>query len=305
MTLIRNARTGVYTGNGSSQTVSIGWQPALVVIASARSTGPPTGRGLSFHILGMAAASMLTCSDDGTFFASQGITLTSTGFSVGNEDVINRNTDTFYWAAWRQGPHVDVGTYTGDGVGPDSILLGPTSPVNHRTPGFVVVLRTTTAPTVFVSALNSFTPTAYNSFFRTSVVATPSSIDHVAGGFSVNNDANVSGETYFWAAIQAGLNVGTRMTVSQNYIGNDAAPRTLAISGQQPQVVWLTPGGLDYLWAFKTIDMPAGEHAQLATRYEYISSGVTILSNGVQLADALPYNDGSPLAAWNLHETLF
>jgi hypothetical protein len=116
MTLHKVFASGSYTGNGSSQTIEIGWDAAYVITVGNKATGPGDGRSVGNQkISTMSSTNSLRRGGTGTTtYTTNGLALTSTGFTV-STNASNENSITYYWYAIRAGAHVDVGTYTGDG----------------------------------------------------------------------------------------------------------------------------------------------------------------------------------------------
>jgi hypothetical protein len=99
--------TGTYTGNGSSQSITCSFggknfQPKYIEIVDVsgtvyRSIKIDTMNGSDYmrsqNSVGFAGNSVVWVT------SGQGITITSTGFSVGNEPSINNNGDTYRWIA--------------------------------------------------------------------------------------------------------------------------------------------------------------------------------------------------------------
>jgi len=108
--------TGSYTGNGSSQSIATGWEPCWVWIGGNKSGGNPAGRSVSTTktttISGTTAFKV--AGNQSTSYGSNGLALSSTGFTVSTNDT-NENGIGYYWIAVRKGPQADTGTYTGDG----------------------------------------------------------------------------------------------------------------------------------------------------------------------------------------------
>ena len=124
MTLNRIIETGSYTGNSSTQSISIGWQPAVVWIGSQQTTAPDSQQAFSIKTDTIAGDDFQSYDTDAQFITVNGITLTSDGFDVGSSPQINNSTQIYKWIAFRVGPQVDTGTYTGDGIGGRKITSG-------------------------------------------------------------------------------------------------------------------------------------------------------------------------------------
>jgi hypothetical protein len=132
--------TWLYTGNGSTQTITNGIDLAGkggLVFTKSRSTGwepiwLDTARGGDKYILSNGAASQSTLSTLITSF-------TSIGYSLGDQAMVNTNGNTYAsWTFRKAEKFFDVVTYTGTGAQRSiSHSLG-------STPGFVIIKRTDT-----------------------------------------------------------------------------------------------------------------------------------------------------------------
>jgi hypothetical protein len=114
-------KTGSYTGNGTSQSVTgLGFSPEYVTTMSAANR-PPTQRYDSMtRSFGFAADTGITT----------GITsLDANGFSVGNSDTANASTTTYHYFGLNEtAGKIDVGTYAGNGLDNRSITAPGFSP---------------------------------------------------------------------------------------------------------------------------------------------------------------------------------
>lgn len=104
-----------YTGNGSTQTINVGFQPDLVWI---KSRSAATDNKLVDSVRGATLAlSSNTTGAEAT--DSTGITaFTSTGFTLGANSTYNTNGATYVAWCWKKGatPGFDIVTYTGNGT---------------------------------------------------------------------------------------------------------------------------------------------------------------------------------------------
>lgn len=81
--------TGQYTGNGTAQTVTLGWKPDLVLVKAS-------GRGLMYRgRFGWHDRSNYLVNDDSIL----GVTLAADGFSVNSFAGLNASGETFHWVA--------------------------------------------------------------------------------------------------------------------------------------------------------------------------------------------------------------
>ena len=110
--------TGSYTADASERTVTLRYQPALVIVAS-NSTGTDTT--IAFKSDTMAGSTAAVISDGEGFtangeaeWATSALTLISTGFTVeANSWATNANGATYYWVAVRAGRWAETGSYSG------------------------------------------------------------------------------------------------------------------------------------------------------------------------------------------------
>ena len=103
-------KCGTYTGNGSTQSIALGFEPQFVLL---KNTGNGTGSSSNWvmfdNMRGVVTSS--NAADDKYLFpnsaTSEGggipINFTATGFDLDNEDTSNKNTDAFIYMAIRRG----------------------------------------------------------------------------------------------------------------------------------------------------------------------------------------------------------
>lgn len=230
MTLELITETGSYTGNGSSQTITIGWQPALVLIASHRTGGPGGGRGFTMKVAAMSGDDVQGNSTEAEYKTTNGVTLTSTGFSVGSDQEYNHSGETFSYIAFRDSPALDYGTYTGN-TGTQTITTG-------RQPTMLFVCQTSGTELTFWK---------YNSLSGADAVEFQTEISLVSAltlqttGFQASGNANLNSETYVYVSI----NVERSSTVyleCGSYTGNTADAQTITL-GYQPKFVLIFDDG--------------------------------------------------------------
>ncbi len=89
--------TGEYTGNGTSQTIIVGWQPTIVTVF--RWTGG--AERVCFKMSSLADDDYAILASKADLDSADGITIISTGFTVGSDWEVNDNGETFYWTAIR------------------------------------------------------------------------------------------------------------------------------------------------------------------------------------------------------------
>jgi hypothetical protein len=268
MSLNKYVDSGSYAGNGATQTITIGWQPAEVLIVSNRTTGPTPQRAMCFKDSGMAGVEFLRCNNTTATIAANGITLLSTGFSVGSEAVINNSGTTFYWIAFRQSPWVDIVSYTGDGVGGGQALTTGRQPLRVRIAQMTGSNRLVQKFSSVGAAAQLYTTTGSN---------LDPAITMQSTGFLVDQDANLAGETYA-AAVQYRDSGSTHHLEEGEYVGS-AVGQTITL-GQQPKAVLIYNSTNPRIFV-KTPDMAADAHAEISSAYNWLSPGeITINATG-------------------------
>lgn len=85
---------GSYTGTGAAQTVTLGFKPTVIIAYNETD-----GDLLWFHIRGMADATAATVVAATAKVASQGCTLTNTGFTLGTDATINESAKVYKYLA--------------------------------------------------------------------------------------------------------------------------------------------------------------------------------------------------------------
>ena len=91
-------KTGNYTGNGTSQSIDVGFQPKTLKIIRWNETYPCEAQKNDQ----MQGDDYLRINSDGTpvIDLANGITLTETGFDLGSDSTINADGNTYYWEAY-------------------------------------------------------------------------------------------------------------------------------------------------------------------------------------------------------------
>lgn len=281
---------GTYSGNGSTQSISIGWQPAVVIILSSRRGGPATGRAFSLKTTTMAGDDFLASNTAGEYVTTNGVTLTSTGFDLGSEDQVNRNTVDFFWLAIREGPHISTGSYTGDASDPRTISVG------GKQPALVYLARTGTDDVLWHK--NALMTTDWAASFVTQLAISNPFITLVSGGFEVEDTVNLTSNTYHWFAMSA-LPGSTRHWRGGTYTGDDSDPRTIAV-GIQPLFIFISHGGdpgvaeLNYTTIDVADDM--GGRLQDAWNWDPNSNVMQSIASGIDVGGDM--NSSSHVYSW-------
>lgn len=276
----RIMEVGTYVGNGTSRPVDVGWQPALVVISASAGTVQQ-----SYKTIDMPGDDYMACSTASVFTTTNGITITSTGFSVGSGAGVNGNGNTYYWQAFRVGPHVDTGTYVGDRTAADTT----TRLIDlDRQAGIAVILRTVTADST--GWLASFGVNHFFSFISAVTDDLTLPVRTNVDGFTVANsvaasDFNLTGDLYYYFALYAASR-SERFLETGNQDCNGTGSLTI-VNGWQPRAVWcFTANGPTA--AFKTIDMPGDDYGSIVSAYAFdTTGGITINSNGFSVGTDL------------------
>lgn len=287
MSFTRIIETGTYTGNSSTQSISIGWKPAAIWIASSQTTNPNSQHSWSIKTDTMPDDDFQSNDSDSRYVTVDGITLTADGFDVGASPKINKDTKMYFFIAFRSGPQVDTGTYTGDDVGGRKITTG-------RQPAMVMTMEATGSDLATVWKWANVAG-RLSAQFR-SVIHVLGCIGILPDGFDlgVGTDGpqnflirvNVAGETYHWMALYE-FDGSTRQFELGDWNGNDADPQKIT-TGQQPKFVMVYGRTATSIqeWAFLSVDYPL-DRTSVITFGSHIYSSDTerrmnILSDGFE-----------------------
>jgi hypothetical protein len=272
MTLVNSMETGSYTGNGTSQSITIGWQPEFVLVFSSKSGGNPNQRGGALKCSAMDNASSIR-SRQGTAYTTGLVTLDSAGFSVGSDDSANRSGETYHWFAMRAAPEIDCGSYTGTDPTDQAFAL-------NRQPSFIFTFNHDT-PQYGIKHPSQATDTFW-SYATSAGVDNGVTID--ANGFTASGTVANSVEAHSYASFYD-LVGANRHWEEGTYTGDGNATQSIAL-GRQPKLVMIqaadTNNGI-----FKTDTMSGDSAAQVASSTDYLSGRVTLLSTGFQVATAI------------------
>jgi hypothetical protein len=269
MSLDLIAATGTYSGNDGTTTITLGWQPALVMTFIDKGGGP-TLRGIGIKCPDMAGDDTLILSTDAVWLTANGITLTSTGFTVGSDSRLNSSGDDVYWIALQQGPWFDVGTYTGDAPNDVTVTLG-------RQPDYITMGQVTgTIAAFFKTGMQAGSLVSQ----YVGAMSDVNALTIQSTGFLVTGDANGVGETFVWAALYD-LPGSTRHGEFGTYTGNATQPRTIEL-GRQPRCVFIHDETSGTALGFKVDQMAAGDFGDLGASYSMTSNGITLVSTGFQ-----------------------
>jgi hypothetical protein len=123
-------KTGTFTGTGVARTISVGWEPDLVIV------GDPTATSFYMHSSAMLTDEYAGISGVATYATDSTVipSLTSDGFNLGTSISINTNGTAYWWVAIKNesndfatvrwtGNNNDNRAFTGIGFQPDYILV--------------------------------------------------------------------------------------------------------------------------------------------------------------------------------------
>lgn len=315
MTYVRYLETGEYTGNGTSQSISIGWRPALVVTAKMKNTGPGSRKGLVFKIDTMPNDEVVISNFNWTEI-DNAITITDDGFSVNNQNMVNRNNEDVAWFAIRSGIHTFTGSYVGSS--PTNTLLDIQSDLGY----FLLANTTDIEMGMKTDWMNDDPDLAGGAgvwYWQgdggggdvdqvRGVLFSGASLSGLAPSYPVGNPsmsglANTNGSDYYWFMTNeytegniwktnyheggngatSGIRTGsTQLGASYYYFGDNSSPQSFDL-GFQPSVVMII---MDRCFSCKINTMPAALYAFTGYgRYDY-KDGITILSNGFEIDNA-------------------
>ncbi|MEE8391143.1 MAG: LamG domain-containing protein, partial [Anaerolineae bacterium] len=219
-----SVKTGTYTGNGTSQSITgLGFQPDAVIVkrrgishAFIRTSTMPSTKSkyiaLAINITG------------------EGITsLDVDGFTVGNKPDVNLSAEEYHWIAFKASAgSLDLGNYVGNGTGQTISGVG-------FQPEWVMVFPAVGLRSVQKTASM---PAADSTNFDTGLL--PDRITgFTADGFTVGTDAEVSesGMAFHYMA----FNATAANFAEGSYEGDGLDDRSIAV-GFKPQYVVVTPG---------------------------------------------------------------
>lgn len=191
---------GSYTGNGTTQAVTVGFQPDLVMFFSATADAPgwKTSNMADDDFFNQLTASLVT---------TNGVTLTATGFSVGSDTCCNENAVVIHWIAFKSSAKFNVGTFTGNGVDDRTV-----TPFTFGTPDTVISKGTGATSGAVAGAIrfDDNSGDSSNLIGANNNVGTDRIQAFATNGFQVGvSDAvNVDTEVYYCLGWQEGITVG-------------------------------------------------------------------------------------------------
>jgi len=224
--------TGSYIGNGTSQNVTLGFEPGILWVK-----GDATNRVAIMRLNSMNAIDFGAGAGDGAMRAdgtapiTDAITAVSgTDFSVGAHAEANTNAVTYwYWGIKQSSSQQATGAYTGTGSGG----VSPSTGLARRT------LWAFTGNIVFGGVENG--AYGWGEPFSCGLDDAAKGDDFTAfnvGSFSVDSTQNVAGRDYYWGAI-AGSDLSGKNTnrVHVSQIGLEAVYTPANVESQLTQAV--------------------------------------------------------------------
>jgi hypothetical protein len=226
--------SGSYDGNGTGQAITgLGFSPHLVMIKDATeaeytvfSTSQMSSG--SFAYLAVATANVTT----------NGITLESNGFSVGNNTAVNKDTIKYRWVAFGNSGCADfqIGAYTGIGV-----AVGSTREVTGL--GFTPDLVTIKANAATLGVWRNKAMSGDNTGFFSALAEAPNRIKTLSADlFQIGNDpqVNTAATINYYFAFKETAN----KSKFDQYSGTGGAQSVSGL-GFSPQFVWVKNNGLN------------------------------------------------------------
>ena len=235
--------TWLYTGNGSTQTITNGIDLATkggLVWNKFRNSADwghvltDTNRGASSQLISNSTAAQTTEANRITSF-------NATGFSIGGSGFVNQNSGLYAsWTFAKQPKFFDVVTYTGNGVSGRTVAHNLGS-----VPGCIIVKRTSAPSDDWIVHHRSLSADGFL-YLNLGAAASsfpylyaPTSTTFTVGGFSPVNANGATYVAYLFAHDAGGFGLtGTDNVIScGSYVGNGSATGPVVTLGYEPQ--WL------------------------------------------------------------------
>lgn len=265
---------GSYTGNGTSQSPSTGFQPNYVGIKRAGSASSSTG---VFKTSSMATNTTQTYDANNEVTNNTLIrTLDATGFTIGSGARVNTSTENYWFFAFKttSGSFAE-GTFTGNGS-TQSITAG-------FTPNYVMVKNANAS----VAAPGVFNQTESNSDYSGNIADAQNSTDYItsldANGFTVgaNANANENTKTLYWIAFGGAAThsgTGTYTLKIGSYTGNGTS-QSISSVGFSPDLVMIkSESGATY-GVFRTKLMKGNTTAYFTNAAVNFTGGITSMDS--------------------------
>jgi hypothetical protein len=231
---------------------------------------------MTFKTPDMPTSSAMACST-ASVYQSGLITITSTGFSVGSDDVVNDSGVAFFWMAFRDRFMVDYGTYVGDGGGVNYHT------VNRQVVGGFVFRSTGTEKSVFKpDSLGS--SLAYT--FISAMTSATNEVALNATEWIAYSGVDVSSATYMWLMLYNPR--GGITNCETGYYNGTGSPSSVTL-GYQPKFVFIFSTDAS---AFKIAGMATTYAGVLTTGYNYGNDLIQIDSDGFSYDGAMAESAG-------------
>ena len=264
--------SGSYTGNGSDNRsiTGVGFQPNVVIVKSDDNSGVAEMRTST-----MPSDTTKPLSGATALTANLIQSLDANGFTLGNDNAVNRNARAYHWVAFKTfSGDMSVGTYTGNGTSQSVAGLG-------FSPEYVMMLPANNQrATQRMSGM-----TATYQFDADAGIATGiTSLD--SNGFSVGNNAKVnsSGITYHYVA----FNEDVDEMDTASYSGTGAGHSITGVGFQPAYVIVRANANRDGAHRPSAV---TGTGSQLFTNTANESAGITALqSDGFQVGTSNTVN---------------
>lgn len=256
-------KTGSYTGNGTTQTISgLGFKPALVVIKGSTST-LAVWRS---ELMGGGNASTSLDITSIVNYTNAITALTNDGFFVADNKVVNSNGDTYNWIAFGNSTSTNfkVGAYTGDAQDDRSI-----TGIGFQ-PDLVWVKRIANGARWRSSSMSGDISQYFGATAQASDIIQALESD----GFQVGTSINEANLIYFYVAFKNTTNqfsVGT-------YTGNGSANRSITTSGINPD--WVIVKATSSDTGVHRSDVQTGDTTQLFTAVVDSTLNIDQLNDG-------------------------
>jgi hypothetical protein len=270
--------SGSYTGNGSDNRgiTGVGFQPDVVIVKSDDTSG-------------VAEIRTSTMTGDNTKPLTGATALTSNliqsldsdGFTLGNNNAVNRNGHAFHWVAFKSYTgHMSLGTYTGNGSSKSITGLG-------FSPEYAMVLSA--ASTAAVQRMSAMTRT-FTFGADTGSTTGITSLD--SNGFSVGSSSSVNSNAATYHYVAWNEDVDEMDTTS--YAGTGASHSITGV-GFQPDfvIVHSNDTATGRAGAMRSSSL-SGTASQLFTAASNETTGITALqSDGFQVGTSTTVNNTS------------
>jgi len=238
---------GSFTGNGTSQSITVGFQPDVVWIGN--STGLPSVSAV-YKTSAMPATMSSKQASSGIFFTGSITAFTANGFSVGANADANDSGETMFWIAWKDKGGLAVSTYLGNSTDNRTITTGHSAIMVH-------VDGDANAPTALAPAWKTTTNIGEVSMLYVGNDLSTNAIQSFTGtGFVVgtHNSVNNSGVNYYYVSQEASSdNIATG-----RYTGNGSTQNITTV-GFLPALVIIKRDGLT-TGAYKSDNMTNTQH---------------------------------------------